>query len=144
MADDKRFFGSADADYIMAEGKVCHKKPSVVYLLQVPGDPDECFTIDTREGQLTSPCGSYVAYDPKSGDVWPIAADYVAMHYAEGEFSTDSSTDPSTVHTEQVPAEHGFHVVSDAGRRFLWREWVDPKDDKHHLVVQERDKTVRL
>jgi hypothetical protein len=136
MADQKRYFSGADAEFIKDEGKPYHKKPSTVYLFQVTGNPDDHFVIETREGQLTSPCGSYVAYDPKSGDVWPIAADYVAMHYAEGELSSTGSS------TTDVPPGHAFHVVTDAGHRFQWKEWVD-EDDQDHLVVHEQEKTTR-
>jgi hypothetical protein len=54
------------------------KKPSPVHMLRVEGP----FEVETNEGTLSCDDG-FVAYDPLSGHVWPVASDYVAMHYTE-------------------------------------------------------------
>lgn len=77
----KRFphYNRADGPLIEDAGKKMARKRNPVYLYRETQD----FSIETREGVLHSPAGSYVAYDPLSGDIWPAAADYVAMHYED-------------------------------------------------------------
>lgn len=58
-------------------GQQMIKQPSPVTMLQI----SEPFTVATNEGTLSGKPGDYVAYDPKSGHVWPVASSYVAMHY---------------------------------------------------------------
>lgn len=53
------------------------KKRNPVYLQQQP----EPFTVETHEGTLTGRPGDYLAHDPISGHVWPVAASYVEQHY---------------------------------------------------------------
>lgn len=36
-----------------------------------------------------------------------------------------------------VVKDHAFHVVTDAGRRFVVKQWVDTTDDCEHLLVHE-------
>lgn len=61
--------------------KPMHKKPSTVFMQRM----DQPFAVQTNEGVLTAHAGDFVAHDPQSGHFWPVAADYVAMHYEEGE-----------------------------------------------------------
>lgn len=42
---------------------------------------DEDFTVETNEGRLGAHAGDYLAHDPISGHVWPVAASYVDQHY---------------------------------------------------------------
>lgn len=62
---------------IQATGKAMVKKQNIVYLRQL----DEDTEVETAEGVLQGHAGGYVAYDPLSGHVWPIASNYAEMHY---------------------------------------------------------------
>jgi hypothetical protein len=53
------------------------KKPNPVHMRRV----DEPFDVETSEGRLGAKPGDFIAYDPLSGHFWPVAADYVALHY---------------------------------------------------------------
>lgn len=71
-------FTQADADMLMSEGKKMAKKRNPVYLY---GPLNYTSSVETNEVILNAKIGDYVAHDPISGHVWPIAADYVEMHY---------------------------------------------------------------
>lgn len=77
VPDDARIFTVADADEIIDEGLVMVQKPSPVHLLQ---QADQ-FAVETNEGLMAGEPGGYVAHDVVSGHVWPVSAEYVAMHY---------------------------------------------------------------
>lgn len=70
-------YTQGEADFIAEHGFVSQKKPSNVYLLK----QDRNYVVHTNEGPLEGLAGGYVAYDPKSGHVWPVSAEYVEMHY---------------------------------------------------------------
>lgn len=38
-------------------------------------------SLEVNEGILRGHAGDYLACDPESGHVWPVAAGYVAAHY---------------------------------------------------------------
>lgn len=52
------------------------KRPNPVHLLRIEGK----FAVHTQEGLLSCDDG-YLAFDPLSGHVWPVAASYVDLHY---------------------------------------------------------------
>lgn len=71
-------YTASDGDHIKAVGRTALKKPNPVYLVQSP----EEFSVTTNEGDILSgKPGDYIAHDPISGHVWPVAASYVAQHY---------------------------------------------------------------
>jgi hypothetical protein len=80
MADDnlKPLFTSADGMGIIRAGREALKKPNPVYIL---GPQERDFSVQTNEGRLDGHAGDYVAHDPISGHVWPLAASYFAQHY---------------------------------------------------------------
>jgi hypothetical protein len=43
----------------------------------------EAGEVDTDRGTVSVKAGDFVAYDPMSEQVWPVAADYVETHYDE-------------------------------------------------------------
>lgn len=53
------------------------KRPNPVYLQQLWED----FTVETDTGILGGKSGDFLAHDPISGHVWPVAANYVEQHY---------------------------------------------------------------
>ena len=55
------------------------KKPNPVYMVR----KSQPFDVETEEGVMHGEPGDYVVYDPMSGHVWPVKADYVEMHYEE-------------------------------------------------------------
>lgn len=55
------------------------KKRNPVFLIR----QDEDFEVNTNEGLLNGKAGDYVAHDPISGHVWPVAASYVEVHYEQ-------------------------------------------------------------
>lgn len=55
------------------------RKPNPVWMRQI----DEEFEVKTENGSLRGDPGDSVAFDPMSGHVWPVKAEYVKMHYAE-------------------------------------------------------------
>lgn len=62
---------------IVATAQKMAKKRNPVYLEK----QDAEFLVETNEGVLTGKPGDYLAHDPISGHVWPVAASYVAQHY---------------------------------------------------------------
>lgn len=62
---------------LVTNGVPMVKKPNPVYMRQIPED----FNVETNEGWLYAHAGDYLAHDPISGHIWPVAADYVAVHY---------------------------------------------------------------
>jgi hypothetical protein len=71
------YFTSRDGDAIQVTGSKMAKKRNPVYLLQ----KTEAFQVETKEGVLAGNPGDYVAFDPLTGHVWAVSAEYVAMHY---------------------------------------------------------------
>lgn len=70
-------YSSTDGDLIVMQGKQALKKPNVVHMLKSP----EEFEVQTNEGLMKGNPGDYLAHDPISGHVWPVAASYVEQHY---------------------------------------------------------------
>ncbi len=68
---------SEDGPSIMAHGFKMAKKRNPVYLVPVVEEG----IVRTNEGPLSAHIGDFIAYDPISGHVWPVAADYVNIHY---------------------------------------------------------------
>jgi hypothetical protein len=72
-----KLYTSAVGRFIQEHGTPMKKMPSTVYMLCQP----EAFEVETNEGRLSGKADDFVAYDPKSGHVWPVSKEYVAMHY---------------------------------------------------------------
>lgn len=72
-------YESKDGVVLKETGIKMLKRPNPVYM----NKQDAEFTVATNEGVLSGHVGDYVAYDPISGHVWPVAASYVAQHYDE-------------------------------------------------------------
>jgi hypothetical protein len=70
-------YTSADGPRLIAEGGKMARKRNPVYLMR----QETAFEVMTNEGLTTGLPGDYLAHDPISGHVWPIAASYVAQHY---------------------------------------------------------------
>lgn len=70
-------YSSADGPALVRTGVKMAKKRNPVYLLKQDTD----FHVQTNEGLLGAKAGDYLAHDPISGHVWPVAASYVAQHY---------------------------------------------------------------
>lgn len=73
----KRMFTTADGPRLQAEGQRAIKRPNPVFLQR----QEEAFSVQTNEGVLNGQAGDFVAHDPISGHVWPVAASYVEQHY---------------------------------------------------------------
>jgi len=69
----------ADGPALVERGLKMAKKRNPVYLEKQAGP----FEVQTTEGVLTGKPGDFLAYDPISGHVWPVAASYVAIHYED-------------------------------------------------------------
>jgi hypothetical protein len=52
------------------------KRPNPVHMQRMKGP----FEVDTAEGRMSCQDG-YLAYDHLTGHMWPVAADYVVLHY---------------------------------------------------------------
>lgn len=74
-------FSQADGPAIRTAGKKMQKRPNPVYMVPLTED----VMVDTHDGTLRGKAGDFVAHDPISGHVWPVAASYVAQHYDEVE-----------------------------------------------------------
>lgn len=70
-------WGPEHAEQLKEWGTPAIKRPNPVYLFKPPVGG----IVRTNEGALNLNEGDYVAHDPISGHVWPVAADYVAQHY---------------------------------------------------------------
>jgi len=70
-------FTKDDGPAIVRDGQKMAKKRNPVYLIQQM----EVFIVETNEGKLSGKPGDYLAHDPISGHVWPVAATYVEQHY---------------------------------------------------------------
>jgi hypothetical protein len=75
----KPLFTADDGPRIMREGRKMAKKRNPVYLQK----QTEAFDVQTNEGVLGAKAGDFLAHDPISGHVWPVAASYVEQHYEE-------------------------------------------------------------
>lgn len=85
-------YGPHDAGIIIDQGVAKVKAPNPVYLVRVGHD----FAVETNEGPLTAHAGDFLAHDPISGHVWPVAASYVEQHYID--------PTPETPTAEPAPA----------------------------------------
>ncbi len=72
-------FGPEHGPGLMLNGSKMVKKRNPVYLLK----QHYAFEVQTNEGKLTGKAGDFLAHDPISGHVWPVAASYVEQHYEE-------------------------------------------------------------
>lgn len=72
-------YGPQHGQVIQEGGTRMRKRPNPVYMLKLSSEA----TVETNEGTLRAHAGDFVAYDPISGHVWPVAASYVAQHYDE-------------------------------------------------------------
>lgn len=70
-------YTESDGTSILELGRKALKKPNPVYLIQSP----EEFEVQTNEGLMKGKPGDYIAHDPISGHVWPVAESYVSQHY---------------------------------------------------------------
>jgi len=75
----KSRYTQADAPLLKLVGWMAAKKRNPVYMIKV----DQDFKVDTSEGVMGGRAGDFVAYDPISGHVWPVSAEYVKMHYED-------------------------------------------------------------
>jgi len=64
---------------IMETGTKMIKKPNPVYMIR----KSTPFQIQTDRGLMEGNPGDYIAYDPVSGQVWPVSPEYVEQHYDE-------------------------------------------------------------
>ena len=69
-------FNKSSGPSVRAHG-VEYRKVASTWLWQV----SEPFSVDTSSGVQEGKAGDFLAYDEKSGDVWPVSAEYVAMNY---------------------------------------------------------------
>lgn len=70
-------FTTADGPGLVKLGDKMAKKRNPVYLIK----QSEPFEVQTNEGVLGAKAGDFLAHDPISGHVWPVAASYVEQHY---------------------------------------------------------------
>jgi hypothetical protein len=70
-------FTAKDGPSLQQTGVAMMKKPNPVWMNQQA----EAFEVETNEGMLTGKPSDFVAHDPISGHVWPVAASYVIQHY---------------------------------------------------------------
>lgn len=70
-------FSTADGPRLQQSGRRAIKRPNPVFMER----QEEAFSVQTNEGVLQGAAGDYVAHDPISGHVWPVAASYVEQHY---------------------------------------------------------------
>lgn len=72
-----KYFSAANGEELRASGVPMREKPNPVWMNQ----QSEPFSVETNEGLLTAHAGDFVAFDPISGHVWPVAVSYVMQHY---------------------------------------------------------------
>jgi hypothetical protein len=78
MSSPTHHFTAEDGPTLLELGATAYvKKPNPVYMSQVETD----FSVDTNEGTMHARAGDFLAYDPISGHVWPVAQSYVGQHY---------------------------------------------------------------
>lgn len=70
-------YTSKDGPELVEHGQKMAKKRNPVYLQKQIAS----FRVETNEGVLNGESGDYLAHDPISGHVWPVAASYVEQHY---------------------------------------------------------------
>ncbi len=76
-----RIFTSADGETLQRLGVSMTKKPNPVVVLQW----HEPFITKTDRGDVQAEAGDYVAYDPLTKIVWPLAQSYLDQHYVPTE-----------------------------------------------------------
>ena len=74
-----RTWTTHDGAEIAASGTPMVRRPNPVYMKLA----SEAGEVDTDRGTVSVKAGDFVAYDPMSEQVWPVAADYVETHYDE-------------------------------------------------------------
>ncbi len=79
-------YDTSDGPRIVEIGEPHLKKPNPVYLVHQAS----AFSVQTNEGLLTGQPGDYLAHDPISGHVWPVAASYVTQHYEPAHFPANA------------------------------------------------------
>lgn len=97
IPEGARVFTAEDGDEIASQGVAAVRKPNPVHLwIQ-----DEPFAVETDSGVMVGESGGFVAHDPQSGQVWPVSADYVELHYEPAEAVEASGDDEHE--TEPAP-----------------------------------------
>jgi len=71
-----------DHEFVPAPGRsvVFQVAPGESTAERVPADDDE---LKAKIEKLEATDGDFIAHDPVSGHVWPVAADYVELHYED-------------------------------------------------------------
>lgn len=72
-----KVYTKQDGLEIKRTGTAMLKRPNPVYMIKLAEESD----VETNEGTLVAHAGDFVAHDPISGHVWPVAASYVEQHY---------------------------------------------------------------
>lgn len=70
-------FGPEAGKHMVEIGSVFIKRPNPVYMVRM----FEAFLVQTNEGVMRGEAGDWLAHDPISGHVWPVADTYKVMHY---------------------------------------------------------------
>lgn len=99
---DWDYRNSDHGKFLLDNGAPMVKKPSTVYLHEMSED----FSVLTNEGHVEGSAGDFVAYDPQSGHIWPVSADYIAMHYEPDttKAAPVEAPPPAPAPTEPAPA----------------------------------------
>jgi hypothetical protein len=77
MDTTQTHFTRVNGPDLVAFGDKMARKRNPVYVAKCL----KAFTVETPEGILSGQAGDYLACDPISGHVWPVAASYAAQHY---------------------------------------------------------------
>jgi hypothetical protein len=77
--EDRKVFTVQNGPELVKNGQKMAKKRNPVYLLK----QTEAFQVETNEGVLNGKPGDFLAHDPISGHVWPVASSYVEQHYEQ-------------------------------------------------------------
>lgn len=108
-ADARPRFHVGHGAAVRAEGVAMSKvAPTWVVPIRVP------FEVVTNEGVLTAEAGDFLAYDERSGHVWPVAAQYVALNYQPVAQGSQAPAAPSPAATHALYA--AFEALESAAR----------------------------
>lgn len=82
-------FDASHGPEIKAHGTPMRKE-AVTWVLQIR----EAFQVQTNEGLMTAHPMDFVAYDEKSGHVWPVASSYVEQNYSHAQTDEQAPARP--------------------------------------------------
>lgn len=122
-------FIQSEGPSIQERGREAIKEAHPIFLML----SDAPFTVSTNEGTLSGNAGDYVAYDPMSGHLWPVSAEYVDMHYV---FTDEGELDRTLSQRLQEAEQARTHLEEENA---LLQQRLTDLEQAHTQLVAEQE-----